>query len=583
MNRYKEQGSRQGWRIMKESKSLRERLIPAIFFASLFTIGLFALVSQYKLKNNIKENLHNEIKNGMEKSNQCLDMVFDKYETILYEVCGDDEIIQLVERLNREEPVLDKTEHKLRRELSHICSSNKNIGGIVVTAANGKQIFYDSLTSSFENSRWIDQVEIPVIQKGNQYGWLKKPVHIGNEEIYLFQISRSLADYQDIHQEIGTAAIIIQEKELRLAIETSQDNHVYLREGNQIISASDRQFMGKDANSLPTKGYHVTEQVNQRTGWIIQNNHSLDGYQRTVWEQAFYHILIAVGTVGIMLMLIRFITNPVIQSVDAVVDAMNEAEKGNFSVKIKVHQQMPREIIRIAEGFNQMVEEMDELIRQAKQAAVDQKNAELSALEAQIDPHFLYNTLDTINWKAIEQEQYEISEMVGALADILRYAVKNAGAQVTVSQEISWLNQYILLQSAKLGRALEMKYRISEEAKSCRIHKLLLQPFVENSIKHGFYEKKGVCRLEVSMDVMKGQLYIVIGDNGKGMKEEMLSQLNDEKAALGDHLGIINVRKRLKLYYSEGAGIYFESSLGNYTKVHLFIPVEEADHADSSG
>ena len=99
---------------------------------------------------------------------------------------------------------------------------------------------------------------------------------------------------------------------------------------------------------------------------------------------------------------------------------MNRVEEGDFSTRVEKRKNMPAEMNEIADGFNEMVKRTDLLLGQVRQAALEQKNAEISALEAQIDPHFLYNTLDTINWKAIEKEEYEISEMVGDLGDILR-------------------------------------------------------------------------------------------------------------------------------------------------------------------
>ena len=212
--------------------------------------------------------------------------------------------------------------------------------------------------------------------------------------------------------------------------------------------------------------------------------------------------------------------------------------------------------------------------RQLSYNAADQKNAELSALEAQIDPHFLYNTLDTINWKAIENEQYEISGMVGALADILRYTVKNAGGTASISEEIAWLKQYIMLQSAKFGKRLDVKIYMPEDVKECRIHKLLLQPFVENTIKYAFADQEE-CALNIRMKKSGEQLHILIQDNGQGMDPDMVAKLNQDECEMEGHLGIANVRKRLKLYYGGQAALYFESEVGNYTKVHLFIPIEE--------
>lgn len=193
------------------------------------------------------------------------------------------------------------------------------------------------------------------------------------------------------------------------------------------------------------------------------------------------------------------------------------------------------------------------------------------AMEAQIDPHFLYNTLDTINWKAIEHEEYEISQMVGALADILRYSIRNPGDTVSINQEIYWLGQYVMLQKEKLEAPLQVVVDVPEELQEYRIHKLLLQPFLENAIKHGLYQKKGECCLKIRMRLADDQIHIMVEDNGKGIDKAMLELLNEKTSSMGEHVGVANVRKRLELYYGDDADIYFESKKGCYTIVHLFV------------
>lgn len=125
--------------------------------------------------------------------------------------------------------------------------------------------------------------------------------------------------------------------------------------------------------------------------------------------------------------LVTFMMRPVLDLVGRLVYAMSEIENGNFDVQIPSVEHPTNEVERIVAGFNEMSGQLKQLVEKVKQSTVDQKNAELQAMEAQIDPHFLYNTLDTINWKALEHDDFEVSNMVGALADILRYSIRNPG------------------------------------------------------------------------------------------------------------------------------------------------------------
>ena len=260
--------------------------------------------------------------------------------------------------------------------------------------------------------------------------------------------------------------------------------------------------------------------------------------------------------------------------------ALDKMEKGDYTTRIAISEDIPEELASILQGFNNNIEHNERLIKQIKEAIVEQKNAEIAALEAQIDPHFLYNTLDTINWKAIEHEDYEVSDMVGALADILRYTIKNPNAVCSIEQEIYWLERYIFFQKAKLGKELKILYDVPEELKGYEIHKLILQPFVENSIQHGFPKVTRDCELKIKMRSAGEQIHIIISDNGIGMSAEQLELYNQHQDEMRDHLGIANVCRRLLLYYADNSDLYFESEPDKYTKVHLFIPKRNRLNSD---
>lgn len=558
---------------MKKVRSLRGKLIPAFFLAALFSIGIFAVVSQIRLRNSMKENLNWQMETNLNNANRSLCMVLDKYETILYDLSTDDDVIEIMEAINNKEDDLDINSMRLRHELSHICNRNAGVNGIMILPANGSPVFYDRLASSSIKSNWISPDMIKTSSDIESYQPGNGIIMAGDHEFSNFHIVRYFIDYRDINREIGTVTLSVDEAMLQQALNGQKQNLVYVCDGDQIVSGPYTSEVGRNIHDISTDGYQRTSVVNEITGWTVWNFSSVKQYRKTMAEQSLFLFLSAVGTIGILVALVYLATRPMMGAVETVVSAMTVAETGDFSVRIHPQEKTPREIQRIAVGFNEMVEHMGNLVEQVKRSALEQKNAEISALEAQIDPHFLYNTLDTINWKAIEREEFEISQMVGALADILRYTVKNAGEETTIVKEIYWLEQYILLEKEKLGKPLETIIDVSEEVMHYRIHKLLLQPFVENAIKHGLAGSDRPCRLKVCIKASAGQLHVMIKDSGKGIDPEQLMKLNADNTDLGDHFGVANVRKRLKLYYGEEGEIYFESQLGAYTKVHLFLPI----------
>lgn len=562
---------------MKRERNLRQKLIPVLVLLSIVPVALFALVSIIRLQGSLRQSVEEQMKSNMEKTDECITMVLDKYATILYDLCTDDEVIETVENINEGRNDLDVNTSRLRHALSHICNRNEGIFGITIKTANGKVIFYDKLVSSSVSSTWADKTAVPYVEKGEIYNGVTRPAESGGKEAYLLQIARKLVDYRDIQKKVGTVVLSIDEKVLSEVIQVNEEAEINLSENGRIICASDSSLIGRRTSNKVSNEFLYMEAVNKRSGFIIGYRQSLKQYRKTIMEQVIFWILITAVITLVLLKGIFYFIHYFLNIVDNMVYAMNKLEKGDFSARIQVPENTPSEVKRISSGFNEMTQQLDLLVKQVRQAVLEQKNAEISALEAQIDPHFLYNTLDTINWKAIEREEYEISEMVGALADILRYAVKNAGEETTVERELCWLEQYILLQGTKLGRELTVEVSVPEELKEKRLHKLLLQPFVENAIKHGLYEKKGECQLSILVNTVAWQLHIIIEDNGKGMDEKLCRELNEETADLGEHLGIANIRKRLKLYYGEGAAIYFESEKGEFTRVHLFLPLNEEE------
>ncbi len=173
----------------------------------------------------------------------------------------------------------------------------------------------------------------------------------------------------------------------------------------------------------------------------------------------------------------------------------------NGNLDIQVHVDTEDEMGQIADNFNTMTGKVKNLIAEVTEITQKQKNAEIRALEAQINPHFLYNTLDSINWMAIEKEEYEISKMLRNLGIILRYSINKSNQMVTIAEMADWLEKYVSLQKMRFNNAFICEVYVSEEAKNIRIHKLLIQPFVENAILHGFkgIEGGGILRVDIIM------------------------------------------------------------------------------------
>lgn len=264
------------------------------------------------------------------------------------------------------------------------------------------------------------------------------------------------------------------------------------------------------------------------------------------------------------------------ESVNIVVKAMKSVGAGNLETKVPIPEQMPREIETVALQFNDTLEKLVNAQKKEKEATDRQRKAEIRALEAQINPHFLYNTLDTINWMAIDRDEFDISNAINSLATILRYAITDSNGTVTVRDEVEWLRKYIYLQQFRLKSKFIRKIEVQPEVLEVKIHKLLLQPFVENAIIHGFRGEQEQCILEVIFTGETDGLHIAIRDNGSGMEPELVEKVNSGQQIRSEeksHIGMDNAIMRLNSYSDGKAKIFVKSEMGKGTEVNIFWPI----------
>ena len=227
------------------------------------------------------------------------------------------------------------------------------------------------------------------------------------------------------------------------------------------------------------------------------------------------------------------------------------------------------EIGILQDSFNHMITRNKELIAQQYQAKLEKRNAQLRALQAQINPHFMYNTLQVIGGMALEKDAPEVYSVTLALSDILRYSLNFSKEMVCLEEEVEYLKSYVMIQNERFGGKVQLKLELEPDTRKCLIPKLILQPLAENSFEHGLLNKAGDWLLTVeSHTTPEGDLLICIKDNGIGFDSERLAQIRekielDTVKALnsGSHIGLANVHARIKLRSAkEGHGVSIDSS-----------------------
>ncbi len=269
-----------------------------------------------------------------------------------------------------------------------------------------------------------------------------------------------------------------------------------------------------------------------------------------------------------------FISNRIVKPMDSLTSLLKEVEKGNFDVSIDVRG--TDEISKMGNGFNQMVKRIRNLIVETYQKELQVKNAELKALQAQVSPHFLYNTFDCINWLAEYGKTQEVKAVTLALAHLMKTSADNKQSTVKIAQELEYIKSYLSIFEISMQGTFYYNIEVEEGIMDYYIPKLILQPLVENAIVHGLKNKIGYKRLHLKGFIQDEEIIFQIFDNGVGIENGNLSLVQQKKPqGTGLGSGLKNVIDRIRLTYGEKYGIKIESSANMGTVVEVNIPIQK--------
>ncbi|MDE7247514.1 MAG: sensor histidine kinase [Lachnospiraceae bacterium] len=281
-------------------------------------------------------------------------------------------------------------------------------------------------------------------------------------------------------------------------------------------------------------------------------------------------ILVWLLTVVLIYMLLRLLTIPL----RMLSTQMQKTGEGDFHARIDAEGSI--EIRRLSESFNTMVSHIDQLINRTYVAELSEKDAKLAALEAQLNPHFLYNTLQAISTEALVNDQPQIHRMITSLASNLRYTIKS-DTLVPLKREMSYVNDYIFLQKIRMDEALEFQSDIDPATEDCLIPKISIQTLVENSIIHGKSDKTDTIIVTVSSRYNDSIVTITVRDNGCGIAPEQLEKLYadfdlQKNTGKNGGIGLANLHSRIGLLYDKPASMEIHTREKEYTEIILTLP-----------
>lgn len=304
----------------------------------------------------------------------------------------------------------------------------------------------------------------------------------------------------------------------------------------------------------------------------IQESHT--EYQNFFKSIIQYSIIAFACVLALTILLSYYIPLSITRPIRKLSEVTDQLAKGDLTVRSDVHSGI--EVSLLSDSMNTMIDKINELLEQVTKEQIRLRKAEFQLLQSQINPHFLYNTLDAIVWLAESGEQKKVVSMVGSLSDFFRTSLNQGKDIVPIREELQHVRSYLEIQQVRYQDILKYEIDVPEELEPYLIPKITIQPLVENALYHGIKNKRGRGTISIGGSQKEHGFVLQIRDNGIGISKERLLQVQDgirnKVPTEKDIYGLYNVNERIRLNFGEEYGISIESTYGEGTTVSVLLP-----------
>lgn len=592
--------SKQGIRQRYRNLSFKKFFITSLCLF-LFPILLLQIIYVRASISNMNEHINEQIYNNLLQVSEKFKLKLESYEDTVYQIYSDKEIIKNLEQYPRaDDSGKAYLFYQLNERLKQFVESKKGIRSISFICPDGESITYDVRSGSALDNIWRDYEDLRLIPPYQETCGKSEIVLIPTQNIVsgekwesLFFMGKELYNTENLEQGvIATLIISIEEEELEnicngtfnpdsQSVNFITDTYGYVcsfpdiaQIGKTMTVQEDVLEFIKSANIFESKNLFSNYYKDEETGWIFHNVYDKDYMMRDINMLQMIYWSLFVADVVVVFLFIRSINRYFIDYLKQIIEGIRQVNDGNLDVRIVVDRE--DELGQIGENFNHMVDRIKTLIGEVTEISEKKNQAEIKALESQINPHFLYNTLDAINWMAVRRDEIEISKMISNLGFILRYSTNQSNEQVEILETEEWLKSYVALYQLRYGYSFEFKIYVEDEVRHLKIYKLLLQPIVENAIIHGLKDMEGgLLRVDIGFAEQPECIYVIVEDNGVGMEKDKVDFYNqkDREWSRSGRIGLANVFERIYLYYGEKGDWHISSMEGLGTIMELILPI----------
>ena len=572
--------------------------IQSVIFATVAVLVLSAVVivtgvSMKFTNTSIFENSSEYTHTIIQQMNQNIDSYIDYMENIAYLISSNEDVQDYL----FDEKIDNEGRYRILKQLQTILDSRSDIRNVGIISKNGRMLINDGSKSvnqdlDLNTQEWY----ATALEKPN--GSILTSSHvqhiISGERPWVITLSRGIRDRSGSGEKEGVFFIDLNYSAISELCDQStvgtkgyafildaKGNIVYHPQQQQLYNELQTEnislIMDTDEDTVLTgtgndgKLYSISR--SEKTGWTVVDCTNVKELLSKSRQAQSVYVLTAIILVIVALLFSRFMARSITLPIQKLRDSMKKVQEGDFSVS-DVVVDSKNEIGSLTKSFDVMTHRIHELMEQNVHEQEEKRKSELKALQSQINPHFLYNTLDSIIWMAEGKKNEEVVLMTASLARLLRQSISNEDEVVPIANEVEYARGYLTIQKMRYKDKLEFQIEVDSSILYIPLIKLVLQPIIENAIYHGLKYKESKGLLIVKGFMKDGNAVLQVIDDGVGMDEETLAHIYD-KHKVNYHsngVGVYNVQKRLKLYYGEDYGITYTSELGKGTTATITIP-----------
>lgn len=584
-------------RMFGKFKSIQSTMLVSFSALMVLAMLVFMVIAMRYTSGTIYENSINYMSQIIQQVNYDIDTYIEYMENISSIIAKSSDVPRYLFDQNQTEAEREAEKERILTQFQTIMESRDDIYNVAAVAKNGRYIINrgDDELTGYVDIESLDWYQAAMESKS---GIAVSSSHVQNaiqsSYKWVITLSRALVNNQTGEREglffvdLNYSAISdlcnnnsIEEKGYIFVLD-AEGNIVYhpkqqLMYGGLKTENIDAIMECREDSLIIDEGGDsklYTMSKSKRTGWTVVGAVYTSELLKNNEQAQMWYLLVAsillLAVIGISSIISREITKPI----RSLRDSMRKVQNGQFGTHVEVITE--NEIGSLGRSFNLMTSEIQALMEQNVYEQKQKRKSELKALQAQINPHFLYNTLDSIIWMSEAGENDEVVEMTSALARLLRQSISNDKEEVELEKEIEYVKNYLTIQKMRYKDKLEFFIYVDPRVAHVPIIKLVLQPLVENAIYHGIKYKETKGNLKIYARPVDGRVEIVVADDGIGMDEDVMEHIFDEhrKEQKRNGVGVPNVQKRLKLQYGSEYGIRYESVKGAGTKAVITIPVD---------